>query len=164
MTVVVSVRDIVDAMEFAFDEIHSCLSKETGEIITITDEEITAINRRDDWSDFPDWQQKMLASVDKVLDSSDYLPLPSKFELYEYAIMERFCCSIDDQELSHELSSLIRGSGAFRRFKNAVHHHGIEDEWYQFRDKAFEDIAVEWPESNGIAYSKSDKDKPQRHT
>jgi hypothetical protein len=49
----------------------------------------------------------------------------------------------------------IRGSGAFRRFKDAIRRHGIEDEWYQFRDQALEEIAIEWLESNGIAYTKT---------
>jgi len=160
MTVIVSLRDIVDAMELASDEVHSYLSKENGEIITITDEVINAIYSGDDWNDFPEWEQERLASAEKILDSPDYLSLPGKFDIHEYAIMKRFCYSMDDPELRYELSSLIRGSGAFRRFKDAIHRHGIEDEWYRFREEAFEEIAIDWPESNGIAYSKTDRDEP----
>ena len=155
MAVVVSLRDVVNEMDVMSDEFHAYLNKVTGELVTITDEEINAIENNDDWSEYPEWQHEALATAKHVLDSEDYLPLPSKFDIHEYAIMERFCYSIDDPELSDELVYQIRGSGAFRRFKDAIRRHGIEDEWYQFRDQALEEIAIEWLESNGIAYTKT---------
>jgi len=51
---------------------------------------------------------------------------------------------------------LIKGSGAFRRFKNAIHEKGIEKAWYEFRSEALEKIAIEWLEENGISYSRND--------
>jgi hypothetical protein len=36
MTVVVSLRDVVDAMDTLSDEIHAYLNKETGELVSIT--------------------------------------------------------------------------------------------------------------------------------
>ena len=157
MVVVVSLRDVVDEMDVMNDEFHAYLNKETGELVTITDEEINAIENDDDWGEYPEWQQEELAKAKKILDTSDYLPLPSKFDIHEYAIMERFCYSVEDPKLSDELSYQIRGSGAFRRFKDAIHRYGVEDDWYRFRDKAFQEIAIEWLESNGIAFSKTDK-------
>ena len=157
MTVIVSLQDIINAMDFGTDEFHSYLNKETGEIVTITDEEIIAIQNENDWNDYPEWQQEALASAKKVLDSSDYLPLPDKFDIQEYAIMERFCYSTENPQISNELSNQIKGSGAFRRFKNAIHRYGIENDWYKFRDQAFEEIAVEWLDSNEIAFSRADK-------
>jgi len=156
MTIIVSLKDIIGAMDFGSDEFHSYLNKETGEIVTITDEEINAIQNGDDWNDFPEWQQEALVLAKNVLNSSDYLPLPDQFDIHEYAIMERFCFSITDPKVSDELSSQIKGSGAFRRFKDAIRRHGVENDWYKFRDQALEEIAIEWLERNGIAYSRSD--------
>ena len=34
----------------------------------------------------------------------------------------------------------------------AIHRRGLEQEWYQFRDSAFEEIAKDWLEANGIEY------------
>jgi hypothetical protein len=157
MTVVVSLRDVVNEMDVMSDESHAYLNKETGELITITDEEINAIENEDDWGEYPEWQRKALVTAKKVLDTSNYLPLPNKFDIHEYAIMERFCYSVEDPKLSDELSSQIRGSGAFRRFKDAIHRYSIEDDWYRFRDQALEEIAIEWLESNGIAFTRIDK-------
>ena len=30
--------------------------------------------------------------------------------------------------LRHEMASCIRGSGAFRRFKDGIHYHGIQED------------------------------------
>lgn len=88
-----------------------------------------------------------------MLDSEDYLPLPSKFDIHEYEIMQRFCCSIQDEELSNELLYQIRGAGAFRRFKDAIHRHGITEAWYRFRQAALEEIAIWWLEKHEIPYT-----------
>ena len=157
MTGIVSLQDIIDAMDFGTDQFHSYLNKETGEIITITDDEINAIQNKDDWNNFPDWQQEALASAKKIFDSSHFLSLPSKFDIHEYAIMEKFCNSTDDPKISNELSNLIRGSGAFGRFKDAIHRFGVEEDWYKYRDQALKEIAVEWLESNEISYSSAAK-------
>ena len=37
------------------------------------------------------------------IDSDDYLPLPSKFDIDEYHIMEDFCCSVVDDEIRGKL-------------------------------------------------------------
>jgi hypothetical protein len=54
------------------------------------------------------------------IDSDDYIALPGKFDIHEYAIIRDFCHSIDDDELRGLLLDKIRGAGAFRRFKNAI--------------------------------------------
>ena len=48
----------------------------------------------------------------------------------------------------------LRGRGAFRYFKATVRRLGIADDWYAFRDQAFEEIAVAWCEDNGIAFAR----------
>jgi hypothetical protein len=53
---------------------------------------------------------------------------------------------------SEDLLWQIRGAGAFRHFKRAIHDHGVAEAWYQFRHAAFEKIAVGWLEVHGIPY------------
>jgi hypothetical protein len=156
MTIVVSLQDVINEMDVMSDEIHAYLNKVTGELVTITDEEINAIENGDEWSEYPEWQHALLDTAQQVLGSDDYLPLPSRFDIHEYAIMERFCYSIEDDALSDELAHRIRGSGAFRQFKDAIYEHGIEEDWYRFRAQALEEIAIDWLEGQGIAYVKTD--------
>jgi hypothetical protein len=154
MSIVVSLRDVVNEIDVMSDEEHAYINKITGELVTLTSEEIEAIEEGTDWSKFPEWQQEILSLAQKVSGSPDYLPLPSKFDIHEYAIMEMFCYSIENSRLSDELANQIRGSGAFRRFRDAIQRNGIENEWYQFRNQALEEKAINWLDENGIAYSR----------
>jgi hypothetical protein len=68
-------------------------------------------------------------------------------------MMESFCVSIPDEKLSNTLLYKIRGSGAFRRFKDTIYRHNIEQDWFSFRDNAYKEIAIEWLEDKGLAYT-----------
>ncbi|HXM34951.1 MAG TPA: UPF0158 family protein [Pyrinomonadaceae bacterium] len=68
--------------------------------------------------------------------------------------MEEFCRSVEDPQISEQLLREIRGSGAFRRFRETIAIIGMEQAWFQFRASALERIAVEWLEENQIAYSR----------
>ena len=92
--------------------------------------------------------------VQKVLAfDADYLKLPSKFDIDEYEIMERFGLSFPDAKVSEVLLGKIRGAGAFHRFKETIYQFRIENDWFKYRDEAYKEIAIAWLESNGIAYS-----------
>jgi len=96
----------------------------------------------------------MIMKAGGVIGSDDYLLLPGKFDIHEYRIIEVFCYSLADDMIKENLLHKIKGSGAFRRFKDAIHEYGIEQEWYRFRQKELEKIAIEWLEANQISYTK----------
>jgi hypothetical protein len=47
----------------------------------------------------------------------------------------------------------IDGRGAFRRFRNALNYHGIENDWYDYKFEALCRIAREWCEFHKIQYT-----------
>jgi hypothetical protein len=152
MTSVVRLQNVVDEMDAVSDEHHAYLNRQTGELVTICNEEIRAIEEDHDLADYPDWQQEAIQKTSQILDCDDYLPLPSKFDIDEYSIMQRFCDEVEDAELSNELLFQIRGSGAFQRFKHAIHRCNIADDWYRYRQIALERIVIDWLNSNEIPY------------
>jgi hypothetical protein len=155
MKALVSLKDVVTELEMQADETEGYLNKRTGELITLLPDELFAVEEDDlDTSDYPDWQKEAIAKATEVRDSDEYLTLPSKYDIHEYSIIEEFCYSIEDQELSDKLLDKIRGRGAFRRFKDAVNLLGIEEDWYSFRQNAFEKIAIDWLEEHGIPYGR----------
>jgi hypothetical protein len=154
--VIVSIKDVVDEMDVPSDEHSAFLNRHTGELVTLSREEISAAEEDDDIDDYPEWQQEMIVKAREVISSDDYLPLPNKFDIHEYNIMEEFCCSIVDDEIREGLLGKIRGQGAFRRFKDTIHMNGMEEEWYLFRQKELEQIAIDWLEANQIPYAKNE--------
>ncbi len=166
MAVVVSLRDLVNELQMLSDESHAYLNKVTGKIITITDDDFAIaeygseleeeVEDADDEivDEVLDLESQFYQEVKKVLASDDdYLRLPSKFDIHEYEIMERFCLSVPDIKVSDVLLGKIRGSGAFRRFKDAIYQYGIEQDWFKYRDEAYKQIAIAWLESKALAYS-----------
>src|SRR5688500_3708036 len=109
MAVVVSLRDFVGEMQILSDEAHTYINKLTGELITITADDI-AMTESEDLEDSFEWQDEIIQATKNVLSSADYLKIPSKFDIHEYEIVERFCLSIPDEGISEDLLGQIRGS------------------------------------------------------
>ena len=152
MTIIVSLREIVEAMELPNEEWASYLDPDTGEIVTVTDEDRRLVEEAVDADELPDWQREMLPKAREALESERFLPLPDKFEIHEWAIMERFARSREDAQERERLLSAIHGSGAFRRFRNSIARLEIEEDWYAFRQAALEEIARAWLEAHHIPY------------
>ena len=158
----VKLSEIVDGMDCWSDEATVYLDKRTGRVVTVMEDGIAPGefeegefgDVEEPLEDRPDWSQGgILAGRDVLADEENFVPLPSKFEIHEYAIMEKFCLSVEDQKISNRLYQAIKGSGAFRRFKDDIQELGIAEEWYAYRDAALKEIAVEWCESHGLAYT-----------
>jgi hypothetical protein len=146
MSVVVSLRDIVNEMVEVGDDHTAFLNRRTGEVLSVSDEQRYLLENSHT-STLPDEQREL----QEVLESGDLLELPSAFERHEYSVVEQFCHSIREAETQDELLAAIRGKRAFRDFTAAVRRVGLEGAWVHFRDRAFEEIALGWLEENDIA-------------
>ena len=168
MTVAVSLRDLVDELQTLPNEGRAYLHKISGRIIPVTDDDVAMVEMDEFEEEFEEeleetiddvggedfsWETQYFQDVKRILaDDADYLELPSRFDIHEYEIMERFCLSISNGKVRDVLLRKIRGSGAFRRFKDTIYQYGIENDWFKYRDEAYKEFAVAWLESKGIAY------------
>ena len=153
MAIRVKLDDIIEVLEFQSDESSSFLNTKTGEVILMTDYAMRAAEDDEPLEEVPDWEQDLVAIAGEILaETGQYIQLPTKYDIDEYSIMEKFCMSLNNQKISDILCDLISGSGAFRRFKDAVHKYDIEDEWYKYRDNAMKEIAIEWCKENNIEF------------
>ena len=155
MEVQVKLNDIIEGMEFLTDEGTSYLNTTTGEVVYVTTEELRAAEEEHPLEDFPDWQHDAIRIAGDILETDHYLQLPDRFEMHEYQIMERFCLSVDDEDMRGDLCDTIRGRGAFRRFKDRMQLYGMAEEWYRYRDAALREIAITWCEEHGIPYTET---------
>lgn len=153
MAIRLKLNDIIEGLEFQSDESSSFLDKTTGKVVLISDYEISAAEDGDPIEDFPDWEQDLVRIAKEIVDETgNYIDLPTKFDINEYSIMEKFCLSLNDSEMSDNLYSSIKGSGAFRRFKDAINEYDIADDWYKYRNDALKEIAIEWCKENNIEF------------
>ena len=151
---VVSLHDVVEHMDIPSDEWTAYLNRRTGELVDVSHEELRLAEADEEPQELPDWQDEAVSKAREVLDSEDFLALPDKFEIHEYSIIERFCLEVEDPTTREALLRASRGAGAFRRFKEAIHERHVADAWYAYRQQALEQIAAEWLEANGIAFSR----------
>jgi hypothetical protein len=156
MKAIVSIKDVVNEMDGLSDEHSAFLNRNTGELVTLSMEELSIAEENDNIDEYPEWQREMIMKAKEVISSDDYLPLPDKFDINEYhiMIMEEFCRWVGNDKIRGILLDKIRGRGAFRRFKDAIRMNGIEDEWHRFRQEELEKIAINWLEVNNISYTK----------
>jgi hypothetical protein len=152
-TIRVKLTDIIESMDFQSDERSAFLNRITGDVVSVTDEELRAAENDEPLEDFPEWQHDAIHIARDIVETDHYLPLPDRFEINEYRIMEHFCFSVDDDDMRDDLCNAIRGRGAFRYFKDRIHAYGIVEKWYRYRDAALREIAVAWCEAHGIAYT-----------
>lgn len=132
----VNLSDIVDALMSTNQDSEYFLDKKTGEIEWISDMAMT--------------ESEQQAVYDR-LDAHGFYHLPTQYEIRDYDIMEEFTDTLSGAA-QEKLASALRGRGAFRRFKDTVHHLGIAEQWYAFQDEAYRRKAVEWCEENEIDY------------
>lgn len=89
-----------------------------------------------------------------ILDSPDWIALPTKRDLGEYDIMARFCAGVADEDRRERLLDAIDGRGAFQRFERLIHRTGIQQQWYDFRGREVECAVADWLEAEGIPYER----------
>jgi len=146
---------IIEALEMADDSISSYLDVETGEVHSITEEEFDlAEDPQTAMEDLPNWQREavMLARSIQKQEGKRYMALPDKFDVHEWAMMDRFSMTMRDAQMRNDFHGGIRGAGAFRLFKHLLTEYNLWDAWNRFKQVELRQMAIEWCKENGITY------------
>lgn len=138
----VLLQDVIDAIEQT-DSNHEFYYYPLEEIIFL-------VNDGQIVSDLEELQDKKLDDLDDVIS------LPTQQERNDYGIMEDFIAQVDDQTAYEWLTNSIKGRGAFRMFRATLNRFDLTNEYYQFRDDAYEEIAINWCNEYGIEYDASE--------
>ncbi|MHB8422794.1 MAG: UPF0158 family protein [Leptospirales bacterium] len=154
MAIIVKLKENVQEMEFSSDESTSWLDLKIGQFLWVPDESFrmaegshrTTGEPEQEEEESVEWARKILQ------DETGYVPLPSRWEIDEYRIMEDFIDSLTDETVRNDLYRAIRGKGAFRTFKDRICDLGVREAWFEYREAAFRKIAVEWCEEHGISF------------
>lgn len=140
-----------------FEEASSFLDTETGHVEVVT-HYLLGLAEDGDGDDgeephLPAWQKHEWEIAKAIANSPErFEPLPDKFDIHEWSIMEEFARSVGTDRIRDELERAIHGKGAFRYFKDTLHRHRIQQDWYDFRAAALRQIAIDWCEGNQIEW------------
>lgn len=130
----VPLQVVMDAVESADNEWNQFLNIETMEAVSVPESLFL--------DNFGDEYRKLSDMIEEGFNSR-FFRLPSPYDIHEYSMMERFIGSLPDGAIRDRLENAIRRRGAFRRFKDGIYRLDMEQEWYDFRENAYREIAVE---------------------
>jgi len=149
----VHINEIIEALEMQFDESLSYLDLDAGQVVTVSEDLLCeAEEPGGEQPDLADWQKDEWEIAKQIVSTDRFRPLPTKFDVHEWGIMQEFSRSVESEEIGDEISRAIHGPGAFRNFKDTVRRLGIESAWFAFRADAIRQIAIDWCEENQIAW------------
>ena len=161
-------------LELAFDSgsemISYYLDLETGEVISVSDEERSFLesiyeshydkqSETVDWVNafekegVPDWQRERLQDADQVEAGfgSRFIAIPSEGSHEGYRDMEDFIATVRNRRLQERLERAISGRGAFRYFKDVLLDYPAERErWFQFKRERLHQRILDWLETHEI--------------
>jgi hypothetical protein len=149
----VKLQAIIEELEIQFDEPRTFLNIQTGEIISVTLDDLRAAEDEEQFDHLPEWEQEDRKVANDIFENfENYKELPTKYELNEYEIIQDFCLTVGDESKQAILLSSIKGKGAFRRFKDKISDFEMEDKWYSYRDERYKQIAIKWCLDNNIIF------------
>jgi len=164
----VKLSELSMALDFdGLSESEALFDRSTGKIVAVESSLFAAMEDDPDFDDagLPAWQAEELATARAILEDNEerFIKPPGREEFDEYACMADFCSGLEDAQVRDELLGLIHGRGAFGRFKDGIHRHRIEDEWYAFRDERQKEILLEWCKEHDIEFDDDLRTGPREH-
>ncbi len=136
----IPLKQVIQAIEEANEVFTSFWDTKTGKTVYLADPLMTG--ETDD-----------ALSAEMENEPERFLRFPTKYEIRQYRIMEDFIDQIPPGKAQEELAYAIRGKGAFRRFKQSVRFHGLEQRWYDYLAQAYREFAIRWCAEEGLEYT-----------
>lgn len=101
-------------------------------------------------SNIGEYEELSEDEIDELFEES--IILPTQYEINEYQIMVDFIDTINNLEIRNNLQRLIQGKEAFRRFKDYCFEANIIQDWYDYKEQKYKEIAIKWCEQNELKY------------
>ncbi|MGO4547777.1 UPF0158 family protein [Paenibacillus sp. 2TAB23] len=142
----VKLDDLITVIEIQMDDTLTYINTQTGEVITLSRDEMSAAEEEEPLENYPDWQRENIEQAIKVIEDEYevYLEFTLRNEFHEYEIVEEFIKTLAIAEVREKWFGAIQGRGAFRRFKEVIIEHDVDKQWYEFKEKKVKELVVEW--------------------
>jgi hypothetical protein len=126
-------------------DIEEALNNDSYEAEWYLDIEEEKIIFMSEYGGFVEEQEEMREMIEND-DEGRFIAIPRTTSREGWEQLKRFILSLDDQDEKTQnlLLNTIQGSGAFRRFKDAVYDIGLQDRWYDFKNREDRKEALDW--------------------
>ena len=120
----------------AMGECRSFIDMETLKVDIHASEDYFTSNGEEDFA------EEALEHPEKFLELE---PLRSS---QSFKVMEAFVETVKDKGLQGQLVQSLEGKKPFANFKIIIDNSSVRQDWFEFRNKAYAEIAKEWLEEN----------------
>ena len=150
----VTISEIVDAMETQSDNSFAYFNKKNGKFLYINDDIRYEADSDKPIGEVTEWMREEVKEFRKIQvgDDEHHVSIPGKFEIHEYRIMEKFCYTIETEQIVDQLIQSIKGRGAFRKFRDTLFRLGLEQRWFTYKNDVFRRKAKDWCKINEIEF------------
>ena len=124
MVMKIPLQQVIEAIEMADDAFTAFWDSKTGETVYLDDGLISGMRNEE--------LENLLET-----ESERFYRFPSKWDIHEYSIMEDFIDSLTPGGIQDD----------------KLYFYGIEQQWYDFRDNAFRELAIRWCRDNELEYT-----------
>jgi len=138
----IPLKQVIQAIEEANEIFTSFWDTKTGKTVYLADPLMTDLTEED---------KALAAEMENTPER--FLRFPTKDEIHQYRMMENFIDRLSSGKVQEELTYAIREKGAFRRFKQSVRYHGLEQRWYDYLTEAYRELAIRWCAEEGLEYT-----------
>jgi hypothetical protein len=143
MSLRVKLSDIVEVLQTQAEE--GCLlDRRTGVIVNEKVDDIPDHTRDDEELDGPDEDESPPEESHPEEGDGEcghLVELPTMTEVNELAMMRDFALAQLDETASCGLEKAVRRRWGYRYFREEVRRLGLDEEWREFRDEAYTDLA-----------------------
>lgn len=167
----IDLSDLQMVFEDNFHEHHYYLDVETGEVVLVSDEIRSALERiyEDNTAEeghqkrsfaeavaesgLSDWMKDMVLDADRVEQGfgARFIEIAKVQTSEDYRAMEDFTESLEDQRLQERLWRALNGRRPFRHFKDVLMDYPEEEQqWFKFLDARHRGQLLEWLEEEEI--------------
>ena len=88
---------------------------DAGQVVTVSEDLLwEAEEPGDEEPDLSDWQRDEWDTAKRIVSTDRFRPLPTKFDVHEWGIMQNFSRSVGSDGIRNDLLRVIHGAGAFR--------------------------------------------------
>lgn len=149
------------------DEHISRFDRDAGEMVYLEAEVLRSMEEDPDYdgSDLPEWQRKEVETARALLadDGTRFIDPPSRDAHDEFCTMREFAEQRPDESVASDLLKQLGGRGSFRRFREAIFEHRIEDQWRTFQDEQERELLIAWCRDNNVEYEDDLHIGPPQH-
>ena len=146
----VKLSAIANAISSASDNFIMYLDKQTGTVKEFiqTEDDLYSDEIADD-----DLESQELEKIQS--EPERYLALPDQFEREDLRIMKDFAYTLENQEQSAALQTVLRNRSPYRNFKDLTNVFGLREKWFAFFNAACLEQARSFCEINDIPFEEN---------